>query len=172
MTRLLHTASRRYPGRMPETAYGHGERWSSKVFVRLTAPPPPQLIEAPGARFVVLSEPPSAPPPRASDYGLIIAWAPIERRVGSWACLLAWDGWRDDETGRPRPSARWSWARFDKALFRYHMPWPDQPEGLRWFGRHHGDHLELAWFEAVESLPEQLRAAALQKADYSGPPEP
>lgn len=157
---------------MPETVYGHGERWRSKVVLTLVNAPPQDLVEAPGARFVVVSEPLSVPPPRESHYGLIIAWAAVDRRARSWAFLMAWDGWREDETGRPRPGARWSWVRFEPDRISYRMPWPDQPDGLRWFGRHHGSPMELAWFEAVESLPEQMRAAAREQADYSGPPEP
>lgn len=156
---------------MPETVYGHGERWHSKLVLDLVKPPPREMIEAPGGRFVVISEPMSAPPPRATAYALIIAWAPIDRRTRTWACLVAWDGWRNDAAGRPRPGARWSWARFDRERISYHPPWPDKIPELRFFGRNQGHDLELAWFEAVESLPEQMRAAALKQADYCGPPE-
>lgn len=152
--------------------YGHGDGWESKVILDPLAPPPKQAIESPGSRLVLVTEPLGVPVPRHSHYGLILAWAPIDRRTGSWACLLAWDGWRRavDDCGRV-PGARWSWVHWQRDLVTYHKPWlPDQPEGLRWFGRHHGSDMEAAWLEAAASLPQGMREAALERVNYDGPP--
>lgn len=157
---------------MPNTTYGHGDGWWARgEILRPVKAPPPHLIESPGARLVLVTQPPSAPLPRTSHTALILAWAAIDRRTDTWACLLVWHGWRVVD-GREVPGARWSWVRWQRELVTAQLPWlPDQPEGLRWFGRHHGDAMEAALLEAAASLPQDMRAAAVERVHYKGPPQ-
>lgn len=48
--------------------------------------------------------------------------------------------------------------------------YPDQPEGLRWFGRPHGGGFESAYAEAAASPPGGMRSAALEPVPFDGPP--
>jgi hypothetical protein len=82
-----------------------------------------------------------------------------------------WDGWRL-VGGREGPSARWSWATWRPDVVGALRPWlPDQPQGLRWFGRPHGSAFEAAHLEAAASLPAGMREAALTYTPDSGPVE-
>lgn len=155
---------------MPDTVYGHGEGWSFADILEPIAPPPPRLIESPGGRLVSVKTPLGASPARSYP-AVILAWAPIDRRAGTWAALMVWDGYRHAADGKDRAHARWSWVRWNRDQVVYAKPYlPDQPTGLRWFGRHHGMDVEAAYEEAAASLPEQMREAALAYTPYDGPP--
>ena len=140
------------------------------------AAPPAGLIQSPGGRLITVHSPPGSLSPR-SHPAVILAWAPLP--TGGWACLLVWGGWRLKPGGGPRdwtPSARWSWVRYRPELAAILKPWlPDQPNGLRWFGRAHGEAVEAAYEEAASTLPEEMRPTALAYApdwhDIATPPE-
>lgn len=157
LTACLLAAARRC------AVYERADDWVQHVILDPVAAPPPQLVEAPGGRLVTVHTPLGVLPAR-SHLAVILAWA--EMPGGGWACLLVWDGWRRRPGGSPRdwiPGARWSWVRYRPELVAILKPWlPDQPQGLRWFGRHHGTEVEAAYEEAAASLPEPMRAAALQ----------
>lgn len=152
--------------------YGHGVDWDGPTILEpLDAPPPADRIEAPGGYLVTVG---TVRPttPHQSHPAVLLAWARLPG-TSDWACLMVWGGWRRDEAGRERPSARWCWVRFEPRQVGRLKPWlPDQPNGLRWFGRHAGSDIEAAYLEAAASLPEHMREAALEFTEDLGPAWP
>ena len=155
---------------MSETVYGHDRGWAGPTILEPLPAPPLAQIEAPGGRLVTVhTVRPTTP--HQSHPAVILAWARIPGG-SDWSTLMVWGGWRRDENGRERPSARWCWVRFVPGKVGRLKPWPDQPHGLRWFGRHAGSEFEAAYAEAAASLPEGLRAAALEYTAELGPAWP
>ena len=152
---------------MSEAVYGHDRGWTGPTILEPLPAPPPAQIEAPGGRLVTVhTVRPTTP--HQSHPAVILAWARLAGS-GGWTCLMVWGGWRRDAGGRERPSARWGWCRFRPELVGRLRPWPDQNPGLRWFGRHSGSEFESAYAEAAASLPEGMRAAALECTAELGP---
>jgi hypothetical protein len=139
----------------------------SRLVLAPIAAPPVDRIVGPGAQFVTVTSRGVSPP--HSHPALLIAWARLPG--GDWACLMVWDGARRDAQGHDSGSARWSWVRFVPGSVGWQRPWPDQPTGLRWFGRPHGSPMEAAFAEAVESLPPSMRQVAAAHTPEVGPPE-
>lgn len=151
--------------------YGHGVDWDGPTILEPLPTPPADRIEAPGGYLVTVG---TVRPttPHQSHPAVLLAWARLPG-TSDWACLMVWGGWRRDEAGRERPSARWCWVRYQSRQVGRLRPWlPDQPEGLRWFGRHAGSDVEAAYLEAAASLPEHMREAALEFNEDLGPAWP
>lgn len=158
------------------STYGHGDDWDSPLILKPVAAPPPDLIEAPGGRLVTVNTPRGTSPAQHHP-GVLLAWARIPGG-STWATLMVWGGWRrasEDPARRRdlRPSARWSWVRYEPAQVGRLNPWlPDQNPGLRWFGRHSGSDFEAAYLQAAASLPGHMRESALEFTEDLGPAWP
>lgn len=149
------------------SVYGHGDGWVSRLVLAPIAPAPANRIVQPGAQLVTVTSRRVSPP--HSHPALLLAWA--QTPGWDWACLMVWDGARRNAQGRDEASARWSWVRHIPGSAGPLKPWPDQPRGLRWFGRPYGSPLEAAFAEAVKSLPAPMWQAAREYVPDVGPPE-
>lgn len=121
-------------------------------------PPPPERIVSPGARHVsVAVKQPNGY--QLSNAGAVLAWARL--RNGAWAMLFVWTGLRR-VGGERQPSVRWSWCWVGRRDVYVHEPVKQpNPWGMAWYGQHSAE-LEAGIAEAVASLPESMRAAALK----------
>lgn len=75
--------------------------------------------------------------------------------------LFAWSGFMRTSSGK-KLSARWSWCWVGRREVYVHPPVKrDNPWGMTWYG-HRDGALDGAIAEAVASLPESMRAAAMR----------
>lgn len=99
-----------------------------------------------------------------------LAWAQFP--TGLWACLLAWQDLRTQESGPARLEGRWSWCRYDPARFTpaagVHVP---NPWGLGWHGMPEAAPIQDAIAEAAASLPAGIRGLAAAPAVVIEPPQ-
>lgn len=132
--------------------------WISPVLVELLPPPPPDRITSPGSRLVAVAvtKPDGY---QVSNGGVVLAWARMTG--GRWAMLFAWTGQRRMK-GELEASARWSWCWVGRREVYVREPVKKRnPWGMTWYG-HRDVALDGAIAEAVVSLPESMRAAAVR----------
>lgn len=135
-----------------------GAGWVDPVLVELLPPPPPDRITSPGSRLVTvaMTQPNGY---QVASKGAVLAWARM--RGGRWAMLFAWTGYRR-VNGERKASARWSWCWVGRReVFVREPVKPGNPWGATWYG-YRDVALDGAIAEAVTSLPESMRAAAMR----------
>lgn len=125
----------------------------------LLKPPPPHLIAVRGAQRLRVMNVDDPDPRRRNGHTetIALAWAQIPG--GGWAVLLAWIGvWQQNSrtTGR----GRYGWCRILDDRVRA-MPAVHRP-GVAWYGWAQPNELDTAIEAAAATLPEHLRAAALE----------
>lgn len=128
------------------------------MLVELLPPPPPERIVSPGSRLiaVAVTNPDGY---QLSNAGIVLAWARM--RSGRWAMLFAWTGRRRVKGGL-ESSARWSWCWVGQREVYVRVPVKEpNPWGMTWYGRR-DVALDGAIAEAVISMPEPMRAAAMR----------
>jgi hypothetical protein len=132
--------------------------WIDPVLVWLLPPPPPERITSPGSRLLAVSvtKPDGY---QESNSGVVLAWARMN--AGRWAMLFAWSGVRRIN-GERQASARWSWCWVGRREVYVREPVKEpNPWGMIWYGQR-DVNLDAAVAEAVISLPEPMRAAAMR----------
>lgn len=146
---------------------GDQGHWVEPPLLPPLPPPPPDRIQIRGAKLVRVYDPPGTAKVDGGREAVVIAWARLPD--GAWAVLLAWAGrWMDIGTSHQTEAARWGWCRYDEARVKPRRPPQVLYEGACWHGWHEDGELNRAIHEAVASLPEHLRATAIQPAEQQG----
>lgn len=142
---------------------GDQGHWAEPPLLPVLPPPPPERIEARGARLVRVFSPPGTLKVDGGREAVVLAWAQLPDR--SWAVLLAWAGhWAYEDPPHQTEAARWSWCRYDPGRVEPRRPPQVLYEGAEWNGWHHESQINVAVRAAVASLPEHLREAAIRPA--------
>jgi hypothetical protein len=122
-------------------------------------PPPPHLIAVRGAQRLRVNNLNHPDPRRRGGHTDTVALAWARTPDGEWTALLAWLGaWQQD--GRTTGRGRFGWCRIPEGRARV-MPVVDRP-GIAWYGMYEPNELGAAIGLAAETLPEELRTAALE----------
>ena len=128
-------------------------------------PPPERLVRVHGARLVRIYTIDHPDPRRREGFteALLLAWAPVPG-TRDWAVLTAWLGhWQHG--GRTTGKGRWAWLRLadgDVARGRVRAATPVLMPEDEWHGHDPTAQFTIGARQAAASLPEQLRAQALQ----------
>ena len=133
-------------------------------------PLPERLIAVRGAQRLRVNNQDNPDPRRRGGHTDTVALAWARTPDGDWAALLAWLGaWQ--QGGRTTGRGRFGWCRIPEGRVEA-MP-PDPLSGAAWYGWFEPNELGAAIQAAALTLPEALRAAALDpRRDTRPPPGP
>lgn len=147
-----------------EGGSGSGEaragRWADAPILPELPPQPVELIQVRGAqRLRVFNvDAPNVASRRGFDEAVAVAWARLPD--GDWAALLGWlSGWRGED-GRTTGRARHAWCRILPDRTQAMPIWPQTNPEHEWHGHHREGEFAQAVWDAIETLPEELREKA------------
>ncbi len=150
---------------MNEERAGH---WVEKPLLVEVAAPPPAAIETHGAALVRIFGPDGPAKTDAGREAVVLARAKMPG--GPWAILVAWARhWAYEQPPHQTERAERGWYLYEKHRVQPRRPPRVLYEGACWHGWHEDGELNRAIREAVASLPEHLREAAIQPAQEQGP---
>lgn len=141
-------------------------RWVDGPVLPWTDPPPPGAHLVAGAVLIrVYTVTEAAGQRRRKGHTEAVILARYRLPGGAWALLAAWQGaWQ--ENGHTTGRARWGWVLAPTDPLLAEPVTPAAPltrlDGFQWHGWHEDSQLAIAVREAAESLPQHLRAIALQ----------